>query len=549
MTRTRRRYDLVGSGSMVLDRILRTARILGPEQKAVLPADGTRPALEERVGGVTLNHLGWARILGLRTAIFGKQAEDRAGRVLREGMERLGIEHRIDLGGSASSFAQVIVDDAGERAIYMSRGATAELTPADLEAQFLDLIRAGTFFSSEISQLPLATVLRAFELARSDGVRTVLDLDVPRAEAVSTLGTQGELQAILERTDVLKASVAAMVGWLDPRDPEGALRALCECCPNASLVVLTLGKEGALFASRVPAGDLRVAHVASGGVDVRDTTGAGDAFLGGLIAGLIQGHTHDDAVRLANACGAACCEQLGAFPDGIDACRRRVEEHLARQSGAPLELAELEFRRLPDLELRTETHSFIEAIPAEIQRIASELDTAALLRATKLILDVERRGGRVHVTGIGKPAHAAGYIAALLSSTGTPAVVLDASETTHGSAGQLRSGDLVIAISNSGGTPELLAALQAACGVGARIIGVTADLESPLSQLSEVVLRARVAAEGGPLGLAPRASILAELFVLQALSVQLQAVRGFTREDYHRRHPGGVLGQKSKPGV
>ena len=143
------------------------------------------------VGGVVLNHLGWARVLGLRTAIFGKQGDDPNGRFLRAGMERLGIAHRIDLGGSASSFAQVYVDPSGARAIYMARGATGEYTPDEVESQHRSVIGDAAVVTTEISQLPLATVKRVLELARAAGARTVVDLDVSLADAVPALGSAG----------------------------------------------------------------------------------------------------------------------------------------------------------------------------------------------------------------------------------------------------------------------------------------------------------------------------------------------------------------------
>jgi arabinose-5-phosphate isomerase len=105
----------------------------------------------------------------------------------------------------------------------------------------------------------------------------------------------------------------------------------------------------------------------------------------------------------------------------------------------------------------------------------------------------------------------------------------------------------VIAISNSGRTQELLIAVAALRALGAKIIGVTGDVESALAKESDVVLEARVGREGGGLGLAPRASIAAELLVLATLSAGLEVARGFTREEYHARHPGGALGQISKP--
>ena len=189
---------------------------------------------------------------------------------------------------------------------------------------------------------------------------------------------------------------------------------------------------------------------------------------------------------------------------------------------------------------------FLEIACREFDSVARSLDAAALRDAAELIQAAEDQGGRVHVTGIGKPAYVAGYAASLLASTGTPATFLDGTEASHGSAGQLVTGDVVIAISNSGETPELLSALSALKAAGASLIGVTSRAESSLARQSDVVLIAEVKEEGGPLGLAPRSSVLAQTLAVQVLSVELQARRDFSRADYNARHPSGELGKRSR---
>ncbi len=182
--------------------------------------------------------------------------------------------------------------------------------------------------------------------------------------------------------------------------------------------------------------------------------------------------------------------------------------------------------------------------------LEQRFEAAAYQRAIRLIADSCADGGRVHVTGVGKPEHLARYAASLLASTGTPAYFLHATEAVHGSAGQVTSGDVVIAISNSGSTPELLAAIELLRELKARVVAVVGEAESKLGALADAVLDAGVAREGGGLGLAPRASAGAELSVLAALSAGLEALRGFTRADYHAHHPSGALGAKSgEPGT
>ena len=147
---------------------------------------------------------------------------------------------------------------------------------------------------------------------------------------------------------------------------------------------------------------------------------------------------------------------------------------------------------------------------------------------------------------MGKPEHVAHYAASLLSSTGTPATFLHATESLHGSLGQLVPGDVVIAISNSGTTSECLLAAEAIRGFGGKLVAVTGGLDSALAAAADVTLDAGVGEEGGPLGLAPRASVAAEILVLAALGAVLQDRRGLDRAGYAARHPAGALGKQAR---
>ena len=182
--------------------------------------------------------------------------------------------------------------------------------------------------------------------------------------------------------------------------------------------------------------------------------------------------------------------------------------------------------------VRTEFNAFLDA------RRPEEYEAAL-----SLIRTCQAGGGRVHITGIGKPGHVAAYLASLLSSTGTPTYFLHGTEAVHGSCGQLMAGDVVIAISNSGETTELKSTVLAVKNNGCKVIAVTGNPDSWLAREGDAVLLAGVSEEGGPLNRAPRNSILAEVLTLQALSMALQADGGQTPQQYVRCHPGGALGQ------
>lgn len=152
--------------------------------------------------------------------------------------------------------------------------------------------------------------------------------------------------------------------------------------------------------------------------------------------------------------------------------------------------------------------------------------------------------GRVVVSGMGKSGHIARKIAATLASTGTPAFFVHPAEASHGDLGMITSGDVLIALSNSGESPELLTIVPIVKRKGAKLIGMTGNPASSLARESDVHLDASVAQEACPLGLAPTASTTAALALGDALAVALLDARGFGAEDFALSHPGGALGRR-----
>jgi D-arabinose 5-phosphate isomerase GutQ len=190
--------------------------------------------------------------------------------------------------------------------------------------------------------------------------------------------------------------------------------------------------------------------------------------------------------------------------------------------------------------------NFLDDVISELEDLRMRTDLQTIECAAAIILDAEDQGGRVHVTGVGKSEYVARYLASLLSSTGTPAYFLNATECIHGSAGQVCAADAIIAISNSGVTAEVITAVGMLHNRGSRIIAVCGNYRSPLAGMADVLLHTAVGREGGVLNLAPRASILASLYLLCALTVVLETQKGLTREQYARWHPGGLLGQLAR---
>ena len=191
---------------------------------------------------------------------------------------------------------------------------------------------------------------------------------------------------------------------------------------------------------------------------------------------------------------------------------------------------------------KEQVQEFLSIAKESVDEYVAGIDFAALSAAKQLILAAEAKGNRLHVTGIGKPGHVSGYAASLFSSTGTPTYELHGTECVHGSAGQTRPGDVVIAISNSGETNELKATVTCLKGVGVHIIALTGNPNSWLANEAEVALIAGVDQEGDSMNKPPRASILAEIIELQCLSILLQNEFDLDPKQYVKWHPGGALG-------
>lgn len=191
--------------------------------------------------------------------------------------------------------------------------------------------------------------------------------------------------------------------------------------------------------------------------------------------------------------------------------------------------------------------SFIETAQ---RTIALEQDAVAALKnriddnftkACSLMLDCS---GRVIVMGIGKSGHIANKIAATLASTGTPAHFVHPAEASHGDIGMITEQDVVLALSNSGTTEELLSILPVLKRKGVALIAMTGDVKSILARSADVNLDASVETEACPLGLAPTTSTTASLVLGDALAMALLEARGFTAEDFAFSHPGGNLGRR-----
>lgn len=236
------------------------------------------------------------------------------------------------------------------------------------------------------------------------------------------------------------------------------------------------------------------------------------------------------------------CERLN--PDDGDPCISLL--HPALMSANVRTIAPVASRSAADrpaldaAALRRSAITVIETEARAIETLKLRID-ASFMRACELMFDCQ---GRVVVSGMGKSGHVARKIAATFASTGTPAFFVHPGEASHGDLGMITQKDVVLALSNSGETDELLAILPLIKRQGVPLILMTGNPDSSLATLADVHLDVSVPEEACPLGLAPTASTTAALVMGDALAVALLEARGFTSEDFARSHPAGSLGRR-----
>ncbi len=196
--------------------------------------------------------------------------------------------------------------------------------------------------------------------------------------------------------------------------------------------------------------------------------------------------------------------------------------------------------KLHDQKLRELGLAVIQVEAQAVAALAEQINDDFVL-ACKLMFGCK---GRVVVTGMGKSGHIAGKIAATLASTGTPAFFVHSGEASHGDLGMITRHDVVLALSNSGETEEVLTILPIIKRLGVPLIAMTGNPNSTLAKFATTHINVAVEQEACPLGLAPTSSTTAALVMGDALAVSLLEARGFTRDDFALSHPGGSLGRR-----
>jgi len=297
------RVDVSSIGTLAVDYFSLLQEIPGVDDKVMAERYEIHP------GGVAGNVITQIARLGISTGWFGKVGDDEAGKILIKEFINEGIDttHAEIIKNEHSMFTWIQVDKNGDKAITMFPNVLNKFTEQDVEKKHKDYISSSKVLQAEACVLPLKPVLRAMGIAKESGVQIVFDLDVVPSHFVheAHLATEEELIRAIELADIFIPCKAAAVELIGSKDIPGNARKLLDYGPR--IVAVTLGDKGCIVLSRD-----EFHTIPSYRVKVIDTTGAGDAFHGGFIYGLIKELSLKSTGIFANACGAICCMNVGA---------------------------------------------------------------------------------------------------------------------------------------------------------------------------------------------------------------------------------------------
>ncbi len=286
--------DIVVVGSINIDLIFRMPRM--PEAGETLLGLGFSTA----PGGKGSNQAVAAARLGGQVAMVGCVGNDDFGRVMTGSLEAacVDIKDVQVLDSTPTGVAAILLDQKGENRIIVTQGANHQLTPQVVD-RAAELIGSARMLVAQL-EIPLESVMQAAALAHQVGVKVLLN----------TAPAHRLPEGLLELVDVLVCNLGEarlLTGSAEDSSPGEILERLYRLCPR--MVVMTLGGQGSL--AKTPAGQIQAPAYP---VEVKDTTGAGDAFVGGLAVALLEGKTPEQALRWGNAAGAIACQRLGAQP-------------------------------------------------------------------------------------------------------------------------------------------------------------------------------------------------------------------------------------------
>lgn len=422
--------------------------------------------------------------------------------------------------GKSSTVNRLIYDESGRKSVaYLSKAPDIE--PQDFPSDFIGC--EFIYVCPMDYEVPIQTIRALRQL----GATMAVDLggfggatsgSHPDARPNEGLAWLGELVSYF---DIVKASAEDsryFFGDITGKE-EGVATQFVEW--GADVGMVTLGERGVAVATRNSTW-----MVPGYPVTFVDATGAGDTYSAGFLAEYLRSEDVARSVCFGCATASLVIEQSGGVVASRMPTSKMVEARMRRRTS----LAEaVKYGR--------------KVLAHESEAIAHLVDFVGeqFCDAIELIMSTR---GKVVVTGVGKSGRIGEKIAASLASLGTPAFFVHACEAIHGDAGMLTRDDIVIAISHSGETKEVLDFMPVVGDIGCRVISITKSHDNSLAQLANVSLSTEVKREADPLGFAPTTSSTVTLALGDALAIALARVKGFNLKDFARYHPGGSLGRQ-----
>lgn len=523
-------------GSLVMDLIMSTEKFPSSGETVV------GSSFAKASGGKGANQAVQIARLGGRVDMVGRIGDDIFGQDLIKACSdsHVNVDGIIQTENTASGISDVLLEiKKGEQTrnrIIMNPSANFKLTVDDV----LYLASTIETYSLVVLQFEITMAVNEYiaRIAHENNIPVLLN---PAPSAPISDDFYSHLTYIAPNETEVRDLTGFTVIGVDGRPDIEALRKAATFFKSRGVknVIVTLGSNGVFFSG--VSGEYLVPVIKN--VVAVDPTAAGDSFIGAFSLAISNGVDTEKALLFGNLVASITVETLGAMPSLPTLSKAYAVALRKEVKGVNLVFETLN-KNNETIEDPLSVYRRI--ILEEVGKTIGNLNDDFYTDAVNLIVGAQEKGKRIHITGIGKPAYVAQYLASLLSSTGTPTYFLHGTEAVHGSCGQLVKGDIVIAISNSGETAELKATVLAVKNNGCYILGVSGNANSWLAKQSTVHLLAGISREGGPLNRAPRSSILAEAIVLQGLSVILQARLGLSPTQYVKWHPGGKLGELKK---
>lgn len=320
---------ILGCGSVVVDVLKKVPNFTIGDKTKIIGQNGRSKTLI--AGGVTLNNLVWSKMAGVPSGIFGRLGNDEYGQFLFAEMARYGVnsDHLAPIEGEEAPYTDFFLDPQPERTLFMFFGTTATTTPEYIREHCADTIRNASYIVTEISQLPLDTVLEIQKIANEAGVPVAVDLDIaPSNGIMEFIGTKAQYEEVARNATVLKPCDAAAIELTGSEDLEVAIRKLHAEFGKHRLVAITAAADGSVLFNGDELHWVPILDLSKVGRKLVDPCGAGDAYFGGLNAAIMKfgfDAPLDDLGTLANATAGLCCSEEGAFP--VDPVSPRTELH------------------------------------------------------------------------------------------------------------------------------------------------------------------------------------------------------------------------------